>query len=347
VGAKDAEDADAMADALDAVEASYLGLAAELAEAERYCDARVLVSQVALWRPDSVSASAASRYARACGFQEEQKLLAQMQGRVIYSTQRDGQYQIYEVQPGPTPSARLLVNDGAQPSVRPDGQVIAFHNTRTDWAGLAGLGMYNGDPNSRTERYGEHSEDGKHSPSAWSPTGDRLVFAGTRNGERIYLFGTSGSASPVDLGYGKDPAWHPFEEWVVYNGINEEGNAGLLKMRPAGDGRAFLTDNGNDLRPSWSPDGRFIVFMSSGRHDNWEVYRYELNSGALLRLTNHPAQDGLPSVSPDGQFVAFVSDRDGYWRLWYVPIDGGEAKPLAPLEGALVNWLEHSIQWVR
>ena len=132
------------------------------------------------------------------------------------------------------------------------------------------------------------------------------------------------------------------------NGTDESGGApGLWLIRPDGSGRTRLTDNGNDQRPTWTPDGRSVVFMSNGRDDNWDVYRVDLDSLAVTRLTWHTAQDGLPAVSPDGRYVAFMSDRDGYWRLWFVPIEGGEAQPLADIPGELPKWLEHSVQWVR
>ncbi|MDT9121331.1 hypothetical protein RSW84_28200, partial [Escherichia coli] len=82
-----------------------------------------------------------------------------------------------------------------------------------------------------------------------------------------------------------------------------------------GDNRLRLSNNGNDLRPVWTPDGNNIVFMST-RSGNWEVFRLSLVDGSLLQLTNHPAQDGLPAVSPDGNYVAFASDRGGVWRLF-------------------------------
>jgi Tol biopolymer transport system component len=65
-----------------------------------------------------------------------------------------------------------------------------------------------------------------------------------------------------------------------------------------------------------------------------------------VQLTHDPNQDGLPSVSPDGKWVAFMSDRRGYWQLWYVSIDGGEAQLLSEINGQPVAWLEHAIQWV-
>ena len=66
----------------------------------------------------------------------------------------------------------------------------------------------------------------------------------------------------------------------------------------------------------------------------------------MTRLTDHPANDGIPTVSPDGTWVAFLSDRGGRWRLWGVPITGGEAIVLGEIEGQVGNWLEQQIQWV-
>jgi TolB protein len=88
--------------------------------------------------------------------------------------------------------------------------------------------------------------------------------------------------------------------------------------------------------------------MSNERDGNWEVYRLDLETGEVERLTTNPdAQDGLPTVSPDGKYVAFMSDRGGVWRIYYVPIEGGEEpRLLSNIAGALPSWLEHAIQWV-
>jgi Tol biopolymer transport system component len=116
-------------------------------------------------------------------------------------------------------------------------------------------------------------------------------------------------------------------------------------MNGDGSNRLRLTDNGNDIRPVWSPDGLAVVFMSL-RDGDWEVYRLDLLTEELLQLTDSPAQDGLPTVSPDGRWVAFASDRGGFWRIWVVPGAGGEAQPLVTINGVLTNWLEHAIQWI-
>jgi Tol biopolymer transport system component len=151
----------------------------------------------------------------------------------------------------------------------------------------------------------------------------------------------------IDLGFGKDPIWEPGGERILFNGFDERGETpGLYLINVDGSNRQRLTDNGNDLRPAWSPDGRAVVFMST-RNGNMDVYRLSLQDGSLVQLTNDPAQDGLPAISPDSRLVVFASDRGGVWRLYVTPIDGGPTVPLLDIQGVLVNWLEHSIQWTR
>ena len=133
-----------------------------------------------------------------------------------------------------------------------------------------------------------------------------------------------------ERGLGRDPAWNPVADRIVYNGDGESGaEPGLWLMNSDGSNRVRLTDNGNDIRPVWSPDGRYIVFMST-RSGDWDLYRFDTQDGALQRLTDDAAQDGLPTVSPDGKWVAFASDRDGFWRIWVTSIDGGLALPFVP-----------------
>jgi len=73
----------------------------------------------------------------------------------------------------------------------------------------------------------------------------------------------------------------------------------------------------------------------------------EYEAQNIKQLTTDPASDGLPTVSPDGQHVAFLSDRDGAWKIWVMPISGGEPQILTPIRGGLPNWLEHAIHWIR
>lgn len=69
-------------------------------------------------------------------------------------------------------------------------------------------------------------------------------------------------------------------------------------------------DTGLDqmIAPSWSPDGRRIVFAGSyGGFSN--MYMIDADGSDLRQLTNDSYGVLMPSWSPDGRRVAFVSDR--------------------------------------
>jgi Tol biopolymer transport system component len=65
----------------------------------------------------------------------------------------------------------------------------------------------------------------------------------------------------------------------------------------------------NNRQPSWSPDGKFIMFTSD-RDMDWELYSINLDTQAVSRVTKSPGPDFDPSWCRDGK-VVFVSDRDG------------------------------------
>ena len=273
--------------------------------------------------------------------------LAKTGGSIIYSAQENDVYRIFRLTVGSDAPSALLLDNASQPRLSPDGGTLAYYSRKPGDIGLFGTHM--GTVLGQGIRLSENSQDSADAPPSWSPKGDQLVYTSNNAGRyHIYVVWADGSRTASDLGYGKDPAWNPQTDQIVFNGFGDQGDrAGLWLMRADGVGeRRQLTDNGNDQRPTWTPDGEEIVFMSDGYDGNWEVYRVSASSGKPVRLTNNPAQDGLPTVSPDGKYVAFMSDRGGFWRLWYVPIEGGEARLLGKIAGTLPSWLEYAIQWV-
>lgn len=112
--------------------------------------------------------------------------------------------------------------------------------------------------------------------------------------------------------------------------------SGLRQIwRSDGDGRNLLQLTSlvhhRTQDPRWSPDGKSLVFVS--RTENPSIYIVSSEGGQTRRLTTVASDDESPSWSSDGKFVYFASNRDGSWRIWKLPAEGGAAAPVTSKSG--------------
>ena len=79
------------------------------------------------------------------------------------------------------------------------------------------------------------------------------------------------------------------------------------------------------LRPSLSPDGRFVVFdlPVSPPAGNRDVFILDVRSGDERALVRHPASDLYGEWTPDGNAVLFISDRTGSADAWLQRVVNG------------------------
>src|SRR5271163_420570 len=78
-------------------------------------------------------------------------------------------------------------------------------------------------------------------------------------------------------------------------------------------------------RPTWSPDGKQIAFVSnmSGRNNLWLV---PSDGGWPVQLTVSDERQTSPAWSPDGKWIAYTSDYDGdeQWDIFLVSPKTGQ-----------------------
>ena len=113
-----------------------------------------------------------------------------------------------------------------------------------------------------------------------------------------------------------------------------EGNHEIYTMNSDGTNQTRLTFNkAADVRPTWSPNGQQIAFMSY-RHNKKraEIYVMDADGSNERRLTHHPGLDSYPDWSPDGKQIVFTSDRNAnenhILNIFVMDADGGNVRQL-------------------
>ena len=85
----------------------------------------------------------------------------------------------------------------------------------------------------------------------------------------------------------------------------------------------ITNDPGYDNQPFFTPDGKSILFTSMRGGGPTDIYRYDLASRAISRVTDTPESEYSPTVTPDGQHISVVRvEADKTQRLWRFTLAG-------------------------
>lgn len=142
------------------------------------------------------------------------------------------------------------------------------------------------------------------SPS-FAPDGSQIVFNSDRGGsQQLYVMNANGSdIKRISFGDGKygTPVWSPRGDLIAFTKMSK-GRFYIGVMRPDGSGERLLTESYLDEGPSWSPNGRVIVFHrqspnSGGRMGNTRLYSIDV-TGYNLREVVTPMDASDPAWSP-------------------------------------------------
>jgi TolB protein len=193
----------------------------------------------------------------------------------------------------------------------------------------------------------------KKEPQAQPAGGDQIVFAVNRGGHsEIWVMGEAGAARRRLTKTGSNassyaaPAWSPRRDRIAAIGSGEarEEHANrqeLYVMDADGTNVKRLTVNEDaDASPSWSPDGRQLVFARAKRigQDEVESFLYVVNAdGSGERVLRHEPRGKTPvfltgpAWSPDGKRIAFTRvrfDEEPDAAVYVMDADGKHTRKL-------------------
>lgn len=104
------------------------------------------------------------------------------------------------------------------------------------------------------------------------------------------------------------------------------------QMTPGGPHVRFFPKGnqpeGHCSTPSWSPDGKQILFVQGDRRGNCDVVVMDLATGRVRRLTDGNCINTEPCWNPSGTQIAFTSDRDGSPQIFLMESDGSNVRRL-------------------
>jgi serine/threonine protein kinase len=217
---------------------------------------------------------------------------------------RDGRIEPLPVEPGIYSS----------PRISPDGQQIAItvrqgHRER--------LCLYDVARHVLTPLEQEGSWNAR---GVWSPGGDRLAFTSNRAGQwNLFVTNLRVSAQAVSLQKSAEiqqaGSWSSDGTLLAYTNRSDEDqfDIWLLPVKePSAESIPFLVSRFNEISPAFSPDGRWLAYVS-GETGQPEIFVREVLPGNLTEGVRR-------RVSRDGGWYP-VWARDGS-ELFYLSLDG-------------------------
>ncbi len=136
----------------------------------------------------------------------------------------------------------------------------------------------------------------------FAPDGSKVVFNSDRGGsQQVYAMNADGSnVQRISHGKGRygTPVWSPRGDLIAFT-KQEAGSFKIGVIRPDGSGERILTEGFHNEGPTWSPNGRVVMFFrdSGGSGGGPQLFSVDI-TGYNEQLVPTPAFASDPAWSP-------------------------------------------------
>ena len=236
---------------------------------------------------------------------------------IVFGSNRDGNNEIYRINPDGTMPTNLTSNAASDfsPLWDPTGQLIAFLSDR---AAPQQLFVMKPDGTNVV-----NVSNGPAQDMSWSNDGTQLAFTSNRTGHLEIFKATASGGTPSQLtSLGVDttgePSWSPDGTKLAF-----VSNGRIYVMNSDGTSPTPLT-TGTDAFPSWKPDSTKIAFARRITFSNFDVFVMNPDGSAATNITNTTSADeaGPGRWSPDGTAVAGTGGADPDTEVFIVDSTG-------------------------
>ncbi len=96
----------------------------------------------------------------------------------------------------------------------------------------------------------------------------------------------------------------------------------------------ILTNESVDhFSPTFSPDGKWIVYTRIGKYNYYQIYKISTNGGEEIPLTFDNHHHYSPIWSPDGKWIIYQKQTLLGEQLYRIPVTGGKEIPITYIPG--------------